>query len=133
LKFFFDTCVSSRIVRALKIIAEYQGFEIVHLDDKFKAASTPDPEWLSALSKEGDWIIISGDPKISRSKAERAAWKEAGLTTFFLTDGWGNRNLYDQTAELIRRWPDIVRVARECTKGSGFLIKKSKDFVLLSL
>jgi len=133
LKFFFDTCVSSRIVKVLRILTEYQEVELVHLSDKYDEPSIPDPQWLSDLSKEGDWVVISADPRISRSRVEQAAWKEAKLTTFFLTDGWVNRNIYDQTAELIQRWLQIVRVARESSKGSGFLIKRSKDFVSLSL
>ena len=29
-----------------------------------------------------EWIIVSGDPRISRSPQEQTAWLSAGLTTF---------------------------------------------------
>ena len=33
----------------------------IHLRDRF-ALDTKDPEWIGQLGKEGDWIIVSGDP-----------------------------------------------------------------------
>jgi hypothetical protein len=100
----------------------------MHLNDRFDKSSVPDEEWITVLGKEGDWIIISADPRISRAKAERAAWKESGLTAFFFADGWSNRTIYEQAADLIRRWPDMVQTARESPRGSGFLITKGKAF-----
>jgi hypothetical protein len=128
LRFFFDTSISSRLVRALKIIVELQRIEITHLNDRFDESSVPDEQWIKELAGEGDWIIVSADPRITRAKAERAAWKGSQLTAFFFADGWSSRTIYEQAADLIHRWPDIVQTARGCPKGSGFLITKSKSF-----
>lgn len=128
MKFFFDTSISIRIVRALKIIVEHQKIEIIHLNERFDQSSVPDVEWLTQLGKEGEWIIISADPRISRGKAERVAWQESGLTAFFFSDGWSSRAIYEQASDLIHRWPDIFRTARESPQGSGFLITKGKEF-----
>lgn len=59
MKFFFDNCISFKFVQALRILAQIQGYELVHLTDRF-AADTPDEEWIRALSSEEPWVIISG-------------------------------------------------------------------------
>jgi hypothetical protein len=126
LKFFFDTCISIRLVKALRVIIEHQHLETVHLSEKFPTDSIEDPKWLSQLGEEGDWIIISGDPRISRGKAERYAWMNSGLTAFFLRDGWASTSIYNQAADVIRRWPEILMLSKQNPKGIGFLIPKEK-------
>jgi hypothetical protein len=92
------------------------------LTEKFQASSVTDPEWITRLGKEGDWIIISGDPRISRGKPEKSAWKESGLTAFFFKDGFANMTSYEQAAFLFRRWPDITLKARESPSGAGYFV-----------
>ena len=127
MKFFFDTSISPRLVRALHTIVELQGNELVCLKDRYTEQDVPDTKWIKDLGIEGDWIIISADPRISRNKAERAAWKESHLTAFFFSDGWASQHINDQAADLLGKWRDIVRNAKECEEGSGFLIRKSKE------
>jgi hypothetical protein len=69
-RFFFDNCVSIKFVQALSILAQVQGYELVHLTDRF-SADTPDEEWIRSLARDGDWVIISGDPRISRGQAQK--------------------------------------------------------------
>ena len=70
MRFFFDNCVSIIFVQALSILAQVQGYELVHLTDRF-AADTADEEWIRSLARDGDWVIISGDPRISRGQAQK--------------------------------------------------------------
>jgi hypothetical protein len=120
-RLFFDNTVSRAVVQALALLAQAQGVEVRHLLDRF-AASTPDLEWISKLREEGDWVIVSGDTRISRSVAERAAWHESGLTAFFLGDGFSSRKFWVQAGELVKWCPIIVDTAKRCTTGSGFLL-----------
>lgn len=126
MKFFFDTSISLRLVRALRVITEHQDFEIIHLNERFDRTSVPDVEWISNLGEEKGWVIISADPRITRNKIEQAAWRESGLTAFFFSDGWSSRKIYEQGADLISRWPDIVRLSKEQPTGTGFLIGKKE-------
>ena len=120
MKFFFDNCVSQNLVEALRCLEKRH--DLVHLRDRFPEG-TPDPAWIGALGAEGGWIIISGDPRISRGKAERAAWVESGLTAFFCGDAWQNRRLMTQASELLRMWDDIVERAKKAPQGSGYLLE----------
>jgi PIN domain-containing protein len=82
-RFFFDNTFPPRFVQAIRVLAELQEVDLTHLADRFPR-DTPDPVWTGALGVEGDWIIISSDANICRGKAEQAAWRESGLTAFFV-------------------------------------------------
>lgn len=121
MKFFIDNCISPRHSAALRVLAEIQQYQIVHLSEKFDR-DTADAEWLSRLGQEGGWVIVSGDPRIMRGRAERRAWKESGLTAFFFAKGWANRSYWKLAADLVGWWPRIVLAAREAPAGTGHLI-----------
>jgi hypothetical protein len=108
------------MARALGQLAASQGIEVVHLQDRFEP-STPDTEWIPRIREEG-FVIVSGDPRITRNPANREAWLESGLTAFFLADGWAQRRFWVQASELVRWFPVMVETARRCTPGSGFLL-----------
>lgn len=120
MRFFFDNCVCPHLVEVLRLLDKRH--ELVHLREKF-TADTTDPIWIRALGAEGDWIIISGDPRISRGQAERAAWIESHLTAFFCGDAWAGRKLMVQASEMLRWWDDIIETAKEAAQGSGYLLE----------
>ena len=131
MRFFFDNCISPRFVRALKILAEVQNYELVHLSEKF-SRDTLDKEWIQTLAAEGDWVIVSGDPRITRNKGERKAWIESGLTAFFFGDKWASRSYWNQAEDIVRWWPAIVLEARRALQGRGYLIPlKAKEFRII--
>jgi hypothetical protein len=126
-----DNCISPRFGKALRILAEVQAYQIVHLSEKFDR-SISDIEWLSNLSSESDWVIVSGDPRITRSRSERAAWQETGFTAFFFGDGWASRGYWNQAVDIVRWWPQIVLEARRVRVGTGYLIPvKGKEMKLI--
>jgi len=114
------------MARAIAELAQAQGIEVIHLSQKFER-NTRDVDWIRQLhedheDEEDDWIIVSGDTRISRSKAERATWHESRLTAFFLDNGWSSKKFWVQAAELVRWWPLILETSRKCSPGSGFLL-----------
>jgi hypothetical protein len=119
-KFFLDACISVAMARAIAALAASQGIEVVHLTDRF-AADTPDAEWITRIRDEG-FVIVSGDPRITRNPANREAWHESGMTAFFLSHDWAQRRFWVQASELVRWWPIIVETSRTCAPGSGFLL-----------
>jgi hypothetical protein len=120
LKFFFDNCVSPNLVEALRCLDPRH--DLTYLRKKFDP-DTPDPVWIRSLAAEGGWIIVSGDPRISRGQAERAAWIESRLTAFFCGDAWGSRKLMTQASEMMRWWDDIVDYSKKAAPGSGYLLE----------
>ena len=94
--------------KGIRGFAELQKHEIVHLREKFDPA-TPDPVWIEALGNERDWLIVSGDAKITRNPVNRAAWLESRLTAFFFSEPWTTDSFWKQCPSLVPRWPEIVR------------------------
>ena len=119
MNFFFDNCISPNIVDALGHLDSRHT--LVHLRKMF-SGDTPDVEWIKALAQEGDWIVISGDTRISRGRAERAAWLESKLTTFFFGDAWSGHPLMVQASELFRLWPAILEHAKNAPSGHGYMM-----------
>ncbi len=121
MRFFFDNTTPPRLAEALRAIEGKEGHSILHLRERFPP-DTEDAVWITTLAGESDWIIISGDIRISKNEFERKAWLESGLTAFFLAKGWTNLKLWDQAWRLVRWWPDIVTQAAMIRSGAGFIV-----------
>lgn len=100
------------------------GDSVVHLTDMFQS-DTSDVEWISKLAAQRDWIIISGDLRITKSPHERKVWQQAKLTTFFLARGWTKLDFWEQAWRLVRWWPGIVELAGRVAPGAAFLVPPS--------
>jgi hypothetical protein len=119
-KFFRDTNLAIRHARALNEMVK-PTHSFTHLLDKF-APDIKDEDWIRALGREGDWIIMSGDYRIGKSVHEKRAWHESGLTAFFLKKGWTNISPLQQHSKLALLIDEIVSLAERSAPGSGFLI-----------
>jgi hypothetical protein len=121
LKFFFDNQLSPHLAASIAVLAKTDGHDVVHLRDKFKP-DTDDVDWIAALSKEGNWILICGDMNITRTRAERSVWKDAGLVGFFLKKGWMSLTPWEQAWRLVKWWPTIVAQASIAAPGSTYFV-----------
>jgi hypothetical protein len=122
LKFFFDNQLAPHLASSIDALTRADGHEATHLRAKFPQ-NTPDIDWIHALSKEGDWVLICGDMNITRVKAERTVWKNAGLIGFFLKKGWMSQTPWEQAWRLVKWWPSIVKQANIAAPGSTYLVQ----------
>ena len=121
MRFFFDNCLAPPYARAVRALSAPDRHEVVHLGEKF-ARDTPDVEWINRLAAEGDWIIVSGDLRITRNPHEREAWLESGLLAFFFARGWMNVDFWAQAARLVHWWPKLVDQAQSVVPPAGFIV-----------
>jgi PIN like domain len=119
-RFFFDNNLSPKLAKSLNVLVA-PDHEVVHLKEKFPA-NTPDDIWMNGLARELDWVIISGDNRITRNPYEVQAWRAAGHTTFFLKPGWTNYSFWVQAYKFVKCFPDIMGVAKKAKSGEFFFV-----------
>jgi len=111
MKFFMDRNLPQQLARLIEVFD--QSCEIRHLDDSEFADTTADVDWLRTV---GSWTpkpaILCGDGRILKNRAEAQALRDAGLTFFYLAEGWVNLPWAEQVWKMIKVWPSIVADAR---------------------
>ena len=86
MKFFFDRNMSVYLARMISALERDHTIEHHDEDPRFET-TTPDTEWISVLGKDRPaWVVISGDGRVLRNKAEFSAdsFREAKLTDLLL-------------------------------------------------
>ncbi|MFZ5616254.1 MAG: hypothetical protein ACOZAA_02885 [Pseudomonadota bacterium] len=121
MKAFFDNDISPNIARAICQVVLPYGHLATPLRDKFDP-KTADLDWIRALEAEGGWVVISADRRITRNKAERAAWRSTSLIGFFLASGWKKLPIIEQTARLLLWWDKLDAQSKLVRGGSVFEI-----------
>jgi len=117
-KFFFDNNISIRLARAIGALCEADDVLVQHLKEKF-LEDISDIDFINALAKEGDWVIISQD-RLIKNPLEKEALRRSGLTAFILRKNWGNHEHWIKAAQLVRWWPIITSIAQHLTGGAVF-------------
>lgn len=123
MRFFFDRCVPVKIAHAVAALAE-PDIVVVHLDDDERFTNkTADVDWLKRLETDGDpaWIVVSGDGRILKNKAERKLLDETGLRFFCCSDSWPNMPLEVYAWRFVKVWFEIVECAKR-PKGRLFQV-----------
>ena len=99
--------------------------EIIHLRERL-GPSVRDVDWIRHLSEEGHWVIISGDRRITRSRAEYHAFRNSRLVGFFLSQGLFKAKLTKQMERLLALW-DIIETQASLVQGGAMFIPPMKS------
>lgn len=118
MKVLVDENLPPALARALNEIFKGQH-EIIHLREKFGAGVT-DVEWIGALNQEGNWVVISGDKRITRNKAEYNAFRNSKLIGFFLSPGLGKAKSIKQLERVLALWENIEKLCSTVGGGAVF-------------
>jgi PIN like domain len=114
LNFLFDHNLPPGWARALKELSKEHNErdtieQVINLREKFPT-NTPDAVWLSTLSREGGWTVISSD-SFRKGRAEKEIVRQSGLNIFVLPKSWQSQTHWPRTARLIEWWPKLVATA----------------------
>jgi PIN like domain len=115
-KVFFDHCLSFTLAHALAALFRDQH-EVVALQDKFRR-DIRDIDWIRALSTEGHWVVVSGDQRITRNRAERAAFQNSQLTGFFMALALNKAPVLKQLERLCALWSNMLVLSTAAQPGA---------------
>jgi hypothetical protein len=112
-KVFFDNCVSPALASTLDGFIRHSGHEARHISDLSCGRHAPDVEWIEMLAHDpAVWIVVTGDERISKNRAERQAFRAAGLSGFALHRAYQKTPLHQCASFLLWRWPEMESLTR---------------------
>ncbi|WP_132518122.1 hypothetical protein [Rhizobium sp. BK376] len=137
MKVFFDNCTSPVFASTLHGFIEHEGHAAAHIRDIAglpNGRNSKDVEWIDFLRKSNDrWIFVSGDGRILKNAAERAALRSAGLHGFILAPAYQKAPLHQVASVLIWRWPEILQITNLLQPPSMHEVPINKGTKLRSL
>jgi hypothetical protein len=113
-KLLFDHNLSHALPRSLTPL--FPEHEFVALADKF-AQDTSDVDWITALSDEGGWSVLTKDLRIQFRPHERLALDRAKIVFYFLDGAWRKYPVAETAARLIRLIPVMALQSSIAERG----------------
>lgn len=114
MKVFFDNCLAPVYARTLNAFIQARGHSAYHIRDIAdlpNGRKSKDVEWIEFLRQSRDvWIFMTGDGRLMKNPAERAALRSAGLHGFVLASAYQKTPFNQIAALLIWRWPELVNI-----------------------
>lgn len=111
---FFDNCTAPVFASTLHGFIQHYGhtaYQIKDVPDLPKGRHSADLEWIEHLRQSPEhWIFISGDARVLKNPAERAALRSAGLHGFILAAAYQKTPLHQTAATIVWRWPELLKV-----------------------
>ena len=130
MKFLLDNNLPPRLAKALDALCDGTEHH-VHALRELYPASTPDEEWLRLFAEDGGGAAVSGDLHIYTTKHQREAWRQSGLTLFFLQPAWSKVRFWEKAAALVRWWPDFLQQVETVAPGVGYEVPFGKRHLKL--
>jgi hypothetical protein len=114
---FVDNNASPLLAATLGALIGKDGRRAVHIREiEELGPSASDERWIRYVHRQpGDWIALSGDIRMSRNPAERAALRSAGARVLFLSRGFCAHPVNRQCAILLWNWPRIEQAMAPLT------------------
>ena len=92
---------------------------VTWLAERFRRTAT-DLEWIQQLSAEGRWVVISGDRRITRNRAEYGAFQNSRLVGFFLSRGLNKATVIKQFERILAHWESIEIIEGHAGGGAVY-------------
>ena len=124
MKILVDHNLSPKLARSLNAIFEGKH-EIIALKEKFPITVT-DVEWMTALNKEGNWVVLSGDRKITRNAAEKAVFRSSKMIGFFMAQSLFRDKPHIQLARILLIWQKIENIVSSVSDGGTYELTQTK-------
>ncbi len=112
----FDNCAAPVLATTLDGFISafgHRAFHIKDLPELPNGRASADIEWIAHLRRHPrDWIFITGDARLLRNRAERAALRAAELHGFVLAAAYQKTPLHQIAATIVWKWPEIEAITK---------------------
>ncbi|MBZ9773039.1 hypothetical protein [Mesorhizobium sp. CO1-1-8] len=112
----FDNCTAPLFATTLDGFISHYGHRAFHIKDVPGLPGgrrSADIDWIKHLQSAPEtWIFISGDGRVLRNPAERAALRSAGLHGFILAPAYQKTSMNQVAATIVWKWPEIEGVTK---------------------
>jgi hypothetical protein len=107
LKVFFDNCTSP--VMAQTLAGYLSATTTVHHARDLGLHAKTDVEWISYLQETKDeWLVVTGDGRIQKNRAEREAFRRAGLRGVVLNPAYQKTPMGRCCGMIVAKWDDLI-------------------------
>lgn len=120
MKVLVDENLPPALARALDALFS-SDHQVVHLREKF-GPGVKDKEWIEQLSAEGQWIVISGDRRITRNRVEYSVFRNSRLVGFFLSKGLNKAPVAKKMERILALWAAIETQSGIVAGGAMFVL-----------
>ena len=121
MKVMVDENLPPPLARALAALFVGQH-EVVHLRERF-GQKVQDVDWLTALNREGSWVILSADRQITKNKTEQRVFRNSKHIGFFFAPGLQRASILKKKQRLMVVWDTIEKQVPLVKGGSMFEIQ----------
>ncbi|MEE7458061.1 hypothetical protein MPAR168_20205 [Methylorubrum populi] len=134
MRVFFDNCTSPVLAESLGGYLRHRKDSAAHIRDLPCGRNASDLQWMAYLASTGDdWLVVTGDGRIRKNAAERAAYRQARLKGIVLAPAYQKTSINQQASFLIWRWPDIDALLRLTEPPYLFELPMTRDSKIRSL
>lgn len=103
----FDNCTSPVMASTLHGFVQHDGHRAIHLR-QLPIQHPTDIEWIEYISSAGEeWLVVTGDQRIRKNKAEAQAFRRARLRGVVLAASYQKTPMNRCCAVLIDQWPRL--------------------------
>lgn len=120
MKVLIDENLPPALAKALAALFDGEH-QVQHLRERY-GPGVRDEEWIKDLHREGGWIVISADRRITRNKAEQHLFKSSSLIGFFFSSGLQKADTCRKMERLMALWTTIETQATIVSGGAMFEI-----------
>lgn len=122
----FDNCTSPVMASTLHGFIDHDGHRAVHIR-RLPLKNPTDVEWIEHIASTGDeWLVITGDQRIRKNKAEALAFRRARLRGVVLAAAYQRTPMNRCCAVLIDQWPRLLDTIRRF--DPPFMLELSINF-----
>ena len=113
MRVFFDNCTSQVLATTLDGYIRHDGHSAYHIKDipgLPRGRHSSDEEWLTLLGEAPEvWMFITGDGRLLKNPALRAAVRGAGLHGVVLAPAYQKTPLNQVASVVLWKWPELLQ------------------------